>query len=202
MRNSFIEALNANQKSFGVSLSDDSVIQLADYYELILEHNTLLHLVAPCPPEEFATRHVLESLTMLEHLPKGAKFVDIGSGGGVPAIPCLLVRKDLHARLIESKEKKAYFLSCGVKGLRMNDRAVVINRQFAETDPGDSDHVTCRAIERFPERLSQILRWSKGRKFLFFGGEALGGKLDTLKVPYSQHLLPLSERRYLFVSQN
>ena len=93
-----------------MELSASSVERLADYYELVQEHNPLLHLVAPCPPEEFAVRHILESLTLLEYLPTGAKFADVGAGAGLPSIPCLLVRDDLRSVLIESKEKKARFL--------------------------------------------------------------------------------------------
>jgi Predicted S-adenosylmethionine-dependent methyltransferase involved in bacterial cell division len=69
-----IESIKKHQIAFGLELSDAAVESLADYYELIQEHNPVLHLVAPCSAEEFAIRHILESLTLLEYLPENSRF--------------------------------------------------------------------------------------------------------------------------------
>ena len=202
IRSEFVNSLELHQQQFNIELDSRQLNDLANYYELIHQHNSLLHLVAPCPPREFATRHILESLTMLRHLPINASLVDLGTGGGLPAIPCLLVREDLTAQLIESKEKKAKFLEMATQKLKLAERAVVINKQFEEVAPEAAEFVTCRAIERFIERLPKILKWSRPRRFLFFGGPSLGEKLDSLKVSYSKTLMPLSQRRYLFTSKS
>ena len=199
MRQEFISALQANQKIFGFDLSERSFSRLADHYELIRAHNPILHLVAPCSPEEFAVRHILESLTLLEYLPENAKLVDVGAGAGLPSIPCLVVRSDLKATLIESKEKKAGFLETAIDSLGMSERATIANRQFEETDPGDARFVTCRAIDKFTEKVSRLIRWSKGRRLLFFGGPALGDEMRKGGLKITQRLMPLSERRYLFI---
>ena len=128
MRDEFITASRANEASFGLALSDDTLARLADYYELVIEHNPILHLVGPCSPEEFATRHILESLTLLEYLPTEARFADVGPGAGLPSIPCLIARDDLHAVLIESKEKKAQFLRATFEACGLGERAEVIDR--------------------------------------------------------------------------
>lgn len=199
MRPEFITAIKANQGAFGVELSDDAIGRLADYYELILEHNPILHLVGPCSAEEFATRHILESLTLLEHLPAGAKFADVGTGGGLPSIPCLLVREDLRAVLIESKEKKAKFLELAVESLGLNERASVVNKQFQEVDPADCESITCRALDKFTEKLPCLLKWKKRRQMLLFGGPNLNEALLAQKVVFNALLMPLSEQRFLFV---
>ena len=131
VRKEFIQAINTHQTAFGLELQDEVVERLADYYELVQEHNPLLHLVGPCSPEEFAIRHILESLTLLEHLPNGAKFADVGAGAGLPSIPCLLVLEDLKAVLIESKEKKTKFLDLAVETLDISDQTNVVNKQFS-----------------------------------------------------------------------
>src|SRR5262249_26030660 len=110
VRTEFIESLQKHQTLFRQEISDQKIERLADYYELVMEYNPILHLVAPCTADEFATRHVLESLTMLEFLPGGTRLADVGPGAGLPSVPCLLVRDDLSVILIESKEKKAGFL--------------------------------------------------------------------------------------------
>ncbi len=202
MRTAFIAALAANEPIFDITLTEQDRERLADFFELILEHNPLLHLVAPCSPEEMATRHFLESMAMLKHLPQAAKFTDVGSGGGFPAIPCLLVREDLHAILIESKEKKAAFLTTAVTALKLGDHVTVSNKQFSESETGESGSVTCRALDKFTDRLPRLLKWAGRRKLLLFGSDNLADALRAAKRRPVGELMPLSQRRYLYVIEN
>ena len=151
------------------------------------------------PPEEFAVRHILESLTMLEYLPKGSRFADVGTGGGLPSIPCLLVRGDLRAVLIESKEKKARFLELAANALGISARTTVTNKQFQEADPANAETITCRALDKFSEKLPGLLRWRKRRQMLLFGGPSLREALTKNKAVFIEKLMPMSEQRYLFV---
>jgi 16S rRNA (guanine527-N7)-methyltransferase len=197
---SFRDAIEQHQSSFGLGLSGHSIECLNAYYELVLEHNPLLHLVAPCSPEEFAVRHILESLTLLKHLPSGAKFADVGTGAGLPSIPCLIARDDLNAILIESKEKKTKFLEEAISRLDLTGRATVINKQFDETSPGDAGYVACRALDKYVEKLSRLIKWSGKRRLLLFGGPSLGDALARQQVDVRRELMPLSERRYLYIA--
>ena len=196
----FTEALRSNQRSFDTELSIDTVSALADYFQLVNEHNPLLHLVAPTSPAEFATRHILESLTLLPHLPENAKLCDVGTGAGLPSIPCLIARLDLRATLIESKEKKTKFLEAMIMKLGLSDRTSVVNRQFEETTPGDAEFVACRALDKFTDKLPRLIKWSRGRTLLFFGAPALRLEMEKQGLSVRERLMPLSTRRYLFVS--
>lgn len=200
MRDQFIAAIDKNQAAFGLDLDDRRKVLLADHYEIVMEHNPLLHLVGPCTPEEFAVRHVLESLTLLEFLPFNAGLADIGPGAGFPSIPCLLVSDELRGLLIESKEKKARYLEEAVQRLGLSDRVRVVNRQFKETRPEGVGYITCRALDRFSENLGTLIKWSNGKKLLFFGGRDMGDKLQERGIKFVQKLLPLSEQRYLYIS--
>lgn len=196
----FIGAFEANQAHFGVSLSTEKIFNLVKYYELVERHNAILHLVAPAPPENFAVRHVLESLALLEFLPKGAKFADVGTGAGLPAIPCLIARPDLRGALVESKLKKAKFLEEVLEQCRLKTHAEIFNRQFEEIPKPDVSYVLCRALDKFALKLPKLLKWSAGCNLLFYGGNALRGELEKHDVKFQERLLPLSEQRFLFVS--
>ncbi|HSU24756.1 MAG TPA: RsmG family class I SAM-dependent methyltransferase [Pyrinomonadaceae bacterium] len=200
MREEFIEAVRSNLTAFDLTLADDAVERLADYYQIVQQHNPILHLVAPCSVEEFAVRHILESLTLLAFLPQNARFADIGTGAGLPSIPCLIVRHDLSAVLIESKAKKAAYLIAAVAQLDIAERATIVNRQFEEVVTTDFSIVTCRALDKFSEKLPRVLKWAGRRRMLFFGGNALGEALKKAKVKFDRRLMPLSEQRYLFVT--
>ena len=198
-REEFIAAIGANQQVFGLDLKASVIERLADHFDLVTEHNPLLHLTGPLTPAEFAIRHVLESLALLEFLPEWSRFADIGSGAGFPPIPCLIVREDLKAHLIESKEKKASFLRAAIEKLGIDARATVIKNQFAETPRPNITHVTCRALDRFTQHLPKLVKWSGNKAMLLFGGPALRDALNQQKLTFGERLMPMSKQRYLFV---
>ena len=201
MRAEFISALESHKGTFNIQLSEGHISRLADLFDLIMQNNAVLHLVAPCSPEEFAVRHVLESLTLLMHLPPNSTFADVGTGAGLPALPCLLVRDDLSAVLIESKIKKGDYLKTAIAALDLAGRATIENHQFEEISGLMADAVTCRALDKFTEKLPRLLKWAKGKNLLLFGGPSLGEALEKQKVRYTKELMPMSEQRFLFVSR-
>src|SRR5829696_2391251 len=194
----FEQALRLNMGTYELDLSQETVAQLGAFYSLLIRWNNRLHLVAPCSPEEFATRHVLESLMLLQHLPQEAKIADIGSGAGLPIIPCLIARTDLKAVLIESSQKKAVFLREALNMLGRN--SIIIAKPFEEVQTPNVSFVTCRALDQFISKVSIIIHWApKGSTLLFFGGETLRQQLTKANVEVNQILIPLSEKRFLFV---
>lgn len=192
-------ALQSNEAAFDLELSEDTVTQLGEYYSLLTRWNDRLHLVAPCAPEEFAVRHVLESLLLLRHLPQGARVADIGSGGGLPIIPCLIARADLEATLIESSQKKVVFLREALT--RLGLRAVVVAQPFEDVAAPPVSFVTCRALDQFMRKLPALINWApRGSTLLLFGGETLGAQLRRANVNSERFLIPQSEKRYLFLA--
>lgn len=199
MKNAFTRALAENQNLFDLNLKAETIEKLGVYYEIVQARNPLLHLVAPCSPETFATRHVLESLALLEYLPVGARFADVGAGAGLPGIPCLLAREDFSAVLIESKAKKAEFLKQVLAELDLKTRAETINRQFEEVPALSVPFVASRALDKFTQKLPRLLKWSNKASKLFFGGNALRAELEKHNLSFREKLLPLSEKRFLFI---
>src|SRR5689334_7343886 len=187
----FEQSLSSRMSSYDLDLSAETLTQLGEYYRLLTRWNDRLHLVAPCPPEEFASRHVLESLLLLEHLPQAAKIADVGSGAGLPIIPCLIARADLEATVIESSQKKAVFLREALNAV--GRKATIITRRFEEIEAPAVSFVSCRALEQFVEKVPELIAWApKGATLLLFGGEEL--------LPDAQRfLIPGSDRRFLYV---
>jgi len=196
---SFKQSLISNMGSFDLDLSAETVTLLGEYYSLLTRWNDRLHLVAPCSPEEFAVRHVLESLLLLKHFPSNATVADIGSGGGLPIIPCLIARPDLQATLIESSQKKVIFLREASNHLNL--RTTIIARPFEEVTAPAVSFVTCRALDQFMQKLPMLINWApQGSTLLLFGGETLGEQLRRANVNFELFLIPQSEKRYLFLA--
>lgn len=198
MGDAIIQAIKDNQSAFGIDLGQEKISQLAVHYALVREHDPILHLVAPCTPDEFAVRHILESLTMLDFLGDGAQLADVGPGGGFPSLPCLIARDDLTGVLVESKEKKAEYLRSAVDTLGLRERATIVNKQFSEFPKPAGAVVCCRALDRFSAVLPKLLKWSGRDPVVLFGGSAVRDALIATKRRYTERLVPLSEQRYLF----
>jgi 16S rRNA (guanine527-N7)-methyltransferase len=83
------------------------------YISLLLKWNAAAGLISPGDEEHLFLRHFCDSLQplLLFGFKKNAKILDIGSGGGFPAIPIRIFRPDLIVVLAESNKKKCMFLS-------------------------------------------------------------------------------------------
>lgn len=187
----FEQSLRLRMSGYDLDLSAETITQLAEYYRLLTRWNDRLHLVAPCTPEEFATRHVLESLLLLKHLPRDAKIADVGSGAGLPIVPCLIARDDLEATLIESSRKKAVFLREALNAV--GRKATIVARRFEDVEAPRVSFVSCRALDQFAAKLPELIAWApRGATLLLFGGE-------TLLPGAKKILMPGSDRRFLYV---
>lgn len=195
----FAAALRANAPDYDVELSEDALQQLTAYYQIINRWNPRLHLVAPCAADEFARRHILESLLLLKHLPNAARIVDIGAGAGLPTIPCLITRADLSAVLIESAKRKAIFLREALALVEKVGVAQVIAQRFEDIEPPAAQFLTSRALDRFAEILPRLIAWGPlPSTWLLFGGSELKELFKRLGLKYEEMLIPNSERRFLF----
>ena len=116
----------------------------------------------------------------------------------LPGLPCLLARKDLHGFLIESKQKKAWFLNEAREKLDLKKQMTVIPRQFEEIRKPDARVVTCRALDKFTQKLPALLKWSANSYLVFFGGDNLRAELRKYDLKFREKLLPMSEKRFLF----
>ena len=94
-------------------VSRETKRRLELYVDLLLQWQQKTNLIAPSTIPTIWTRHVADSLQLLDLAPDARVWVDFGSGGGFPAIPiaCALAEKpDAIVHLIESNGKKAAFL--------------------------------------------------------------------------------------------
>jgi 16S rRNA (guanine527-N7)-methyltransferase len=108
---------------------------LAEYLALLLRANAEINLVSRKEsPETLVGRHLRDALEAIPVLgaPSGRtlRLLDVGSGGGFPAIPILLCRRDVEAVLVESVGKKARFLEGAIEALGLTAR--VVNARFPD----------------------------------------------------------------------
>jgi 16S rRNA (guanine527-N7)-methyltransferase len=94
-------------------VSRETQKRLELFVDLLLKWQRTTNLIAPSTVPNIWTRHVADSLQLLDLVPDAKTWVDFGSGGGFPAIPiaCALAeRPGAQVHLVESNGKKAAFL--------------------------------------------------------------------------------------------
>jgi 16S rRNA (guanine527-N7)-methyltransferase len=196
----FQMALASAASDYGVKLAASDLDELGKYFEILQRWNPRVHLVAPCTPEQFATRHILESLVMLKHLPTGASIAEVGSGGGLPIVPCMIVRPDITAVLFEISQKKSVFLREALIHCALSARATVRNERFEDTPSPEAGFLTCRALERFEDMLPHLLEWApKQSTLILFGALRLVRRIESLGFTSTAELIPRSKARYLYL---
>jgi 16S rRNA (guanine527-N7)-methyltransferase len=123
----------ARALAIGVELEPSDVDALGRFLAILLAANDVLNLTAITEPAAAWERHILDALTLLPVLaeaPEQGRVADVGSGGGVPAIPLAIVFPALSFTLIEATAKKAAFLEAAVAGLGLKN--VVVRAERAE----------------------------------------------------------------------
>lgn len=151
-----LERLLADAPGLAAILPPGFVDVAERYVYLLLVANRRTNLTRVVDPREVARFHLLDSLAALPLIDAAgiANVVDIGSGGGLPAIPLAIARPELRWLLVESVAKKAEALRGFVAELRL--AGVDIADRRAETigaDPahrGQHDLVTARACAPLP----------------------------------------------------
>src|SRR6185295_9811748 len=67
--------------------------------------------------DELAADHLPDAFALAEAVPPGAALVDVGSGGGLPALPFAVLRPDVRLTLVEPRAKRVAFLRTAVREL-------------------------------------------------------------------------------------
>ena len=127
------------------------------YLKLLVKWQRSQRLVGSADENWIVENLVLDSLLFLRVLPEGVTSIaDVGSGAGFPGIPLKIVRGHLRVALIESRQRRASFLSAAVRELQLSETRVVNSRveQYAAREPHKFDAVVMRCAGDF-EALAQ-----------------------------------------------
>jgi 16S rRNA (guanine527-N7)-methyltransferase len=198
-------------RSLGLEEALSEVPALAELLRLLRDANSRINLVSRATVDgpDLIDRHLLDSLLGLPLLPRGARtLLDIGSGGGFPALPLLLVRRDLAGTLVEATGKKARFLEETSRALGLTPE--IVNARFPGSFPMNSpprfDVLTTRAVAEAGELFRAarpLLR--PGARALLYTTEPLFAKvrLDPRGIHRAEfHRSPGAESRGIAVLES
>ena len=138
----------------GRPLTDAEAAMFYKYLNLLIKWSRSQRLVGSAEPGWIVRSLFLDSLLFLRVLPAAAhKILDLGSGAGLPGIPIKIVKNDANLTLLESRRKRASFLSTVVRELSLQGVRVMNARleDVAEALAGQFDAVVMRCAGGFDE---------------------------------------------------
>lgn len=189
----------------GISLTDHQKNQLVAYVGMLDKWNKAYNLTSVRDPNEMLIRHILDSIVVAPYL-QGTRFIDVGTGPGLPGIPLAIVLPQAHFTLLDSLGKRVRFLRQVQHELKLENIAPVQSRveDFPAEPPFDG------VISRAFASLNDMVSWchhlpSKTGCFYALKGVAQEDEMANLPEGYTVseiirlHVPELEGERHLVV---
>ncbi|HEY5500213.1 MAG TPA: 16S rRNA (guanine(527)-N(7))-methyltransferase RsmG [Bacteroidales bacterium] len=125
--------------------------QIAALYDLYADWNSKINVISRKDIENLYERHVLHSLgiTKLLNFKDGSRIMDVGTGGGFPAIPLAILYPNVHFHLVDSINKKLTVAREVADAIGLKN--ISIRHCRVEEEKSLFDFVISRAVMPFPD---------------------------------------------------
>lgn len=177
--------------------------QLIGFVEMLNKWNKAYNLTAVRDPEQMLIRHIMDSLTVSPYL-EGERFIDVGTGPGLPGIPLAIMNPDKQFVLLDSLGKRIRFQKQVQFELKISNITSVESRVETYDPDIKFDGVLSRAFASIQDMLSwcQHLSTEKGT-FYALKGQLNQQELQQIPAGFSLvetivlHVPRLDEQRHL-----
>ncbi|WP_299020818.1 16S rRNA (guanine(527)-N(7))-methyltransferase RsmG [uncultured Photobacterium sp.] len=92
-----------------LEVTEQQVEQLVGYVALLHKWNKAYNLTSVRDPNEMLVKHIMDSIVVSTHL-SGERFIDVGTGPGLPGIPLAIMNPDKEFTLLDSLGKRIRFI--------------------------------------------------------------------------------------------
>ena len=192
-----------------ISATETQLQQLVGFVTMLNKWNKAYNLTSVRDPEQMLIRHVMDSLVVSPYL-KGQRFIDVGTGPGLPGIPLAILNPDKEFVLLDSLGKRIRFQKQVQFELKINNITSVESRVEAYDPEQKFDGVISRAFASIEDMLSWCHHLpAENGQFYALKGQLSDAELTnipagfdvvetiTLKVPKldeQRHLLKLVKK--------
>ena len=173
-------------------VTPEAIEKLKIYVDLILQWNKAINLVSPATIPQIWERHILDSAQLWpiisQHAGKGSRIVDLGSGGGLPALVLAIMGAD-HVTMVESDKRKCIFLQEASRETKLTN-VTIVNERIENVSGVKAPIVTARALAP----LLSLTAWASpliepGGIMLFPKGQDWQEEINGLTEHFSEDLV-------------
>ena len=136
-----------------INLTEQQKAQLVGFVQLLDKWNKAYNLTSVRNPDEMLVKHIMDSLVVSQHL-QGQRFIDVGTGPGLPGIPLAIANPDKQFVLLDSLGKRITFIKNAIRELKLTNVTPVLSR-VEEYQEQQFDGVLSRAFAS----LSDMVNW-------------------------------------------
>lgn len=205
MAASFTDRLLEGVQRLGLDSDTAKIEALLAYLNLLSKWNRAYNLTAISDRNMMLTHHILDSLAISNYL-EGKRFIDVGTGPGLPGIPLAIYNEDKEFVLLDSNGKKTRFLFQALMAVKLSN-AKEVQQRAEDYHPAQAfDGIITRAyapLARMLNSSKHLLR--RGGVFYAMKGqypereiEAIASN-DLLLTTEKIEVPGLNEARYLIL---
>lgn len=177
-----------------LSLSDYQIERMAHFAELLVKKNEEVNLVSRKDIENIVENHIFISSFITEFLPNGAnRFLDIGTGGGLPGIPLAISKPLMRGVLVDSTGKKTDAVHEFIQKLKLGNLIVENSRvesdEFIKKHKNKFDLIVSRGTVPLIILFRYSLPLIKDKAYLAaIKGGNLEEEFKTAELKYKPHI--------------
>jgi len=156
-----------------ITINDTQLQQLETFQDVVLKANEKVNLTAITTDEDFAIKHIIDSMTLLPYINDNSTIIDIGTGAGFPGLVLRILRENICLTLLDSRKKRVEFLRHALDSMNFTDVQIAHARAEDWARQGATyDICTARAVAPLDKLVGYALPLVK-----------LGGLLLAMKGP-------------------
>jgi 16S rRNA (guanine527-N7)-methyltransferase len=166
----FLNLLQQGVTELGLSLSPEAVQLLLEFMAILIKWNKVYNLTAIDNPDDIITHHLLDSLSIVFSI-QGEQVLDVGSGAGLPGIPCAIALPEKQFTLLDSNGKKTRFMTAAVGLLGLTNVKIVQSRVEDYKPSTCFDSISVRAFSSIEtiQSVTKHLICEQGRLLIMKG---------------------------------
>ena len=147
------EKLDILLKSTALSVTDQQKQQLVKLVLLLDKWNKAYNLTSVRDPMEMLVKHILDSVVVSPYL-QGDRFIDVGTGPGLPGLPLAIINSDKKFYLLDSLGKRISFIRNAIRELQLTNVETVLSRVEEFKPDHQFDVVLSRAFASLQDMTS------------------------------------------------
>jgi len=139
-----------------IVLTDQQLLQLVSYVQLLDKWNSAYNLTSVRDPQEMLVKHIMDSLVVAPYL-QGEHIIDVGTGPGLPGVPLAICCPDKQFTLLDSLGKRIRFLNQVKIQLKLENIHPLQSRVEDHQRDAGYDSVVSRAFAS----MTDMVTWCK-----------------------------------------
>lgn len=162
-----------------LTVSETQRTQLVGYVALLHKWNKAYNLTSVRDPQDMLVRHIMDSIVVSPSLEGGQRFIDVGTGPGLPGIPLAIMNPDKEFHLLDSLGKRIRFIKQVLHELNI-ENVTTLQSRVEEYQPEEKyDAVISRAFASMVDMVNWCEHLPKEESGVFL---ALKGQMPTDEI--------------------